>query len=92
MLTLGDNGGISILSNDHVVVPLYNQNKVVETDSQGKVVWEANVQLPNAAHRLPNGNTLVSSVQSARVVEINRVGKVVWEYKETTQPIRASRR
>jgi HEAT repeat protein len=86
------NGGVAILPNDHVVVPLYNQNKVVESDSQGKVVWEANVQLPNAAYRLPNGNTLVSSIQSARVVEINRVGKVVWEYKENTQPIRASRR
>jgi HEAT repeat protein len=86
------NGGVSILANDHVIVPLYNQHKVVESDSQGKTVWEAPVQWPNAAHRLPNGNTLVSSLQSTRVVEINRVGKVVWEYKDNTQPIRANRR
>jgi hypothetical protein len=86
------NGGVDILPNDHVVVPLYNQNKVVESDNQGKVVWEATVTLPNAARRLPNGNTLVSSVQSGRVVEINRTGKVVWEYKDNLQPIRASRR
>jgi hypothetical protein len=86
------NGGVTILPNDHVVIPLYNQHKVVESDSQGKIVWEAPVQLPNAAFRLPNGNTLVSSVQNARVVEINRAGKVVWEYKDNTYPIRAIRR
>jgi HEAT repeat protein len=86
------NGDLHILPNDRVIVPLYNQNKVVENDLQGKTIWEASVTWPNSAQRLPNGNTLVASVQSMRVVEIDRAGKVVWEYKDNIQPIRAHRR
>jgi hypothetical protein len=64
----------------------------VENNLENKVIWEANVTWPTSAQRLPNGNTLVASVQAMRVVEIDRGGKVVWEYKDNIQPIRAHRR
>jgi HEAT repeat protein len=86
------NGDVHILPNDRVIVPLYNQNKVVENNLESKVLWEANVTWPTSAQRLPSGNTLVASVQAMRVVEIDRNGKVVWEYKDNVQPIRAHRR
>jgi hypothetical protein len=84
--------GIEILANDRVLYPLYGQNKVVEYDADGKIVWEAQVQLPTSAIRLPNGNTLVASQQTQKVVEINKAGKVVHEYKGSQFPIRATRR
>ena len=42
--------------------------------------------------RLPNGNTLVSTITPWKVVELDRAGKVVWESKENAQAIRAERR
>ncbi|HEY1858802.1 MAG TPA: HEAT repeat domain-containing protein [Gemmataceae bacterium] len=84
--------GIEILPNDHVLYPMYGQNKVVEYDGDGKIVWEAQMQLPTSAIRLPNGNTLIASQQSQKVVEVNKAGKVVNEYKGSQFPIRATRR
>jgi hypothetical protein len=86
------NGDAHILPNDRVIVPLFNQNKVVENNLENKAIWEASVTWPTSAQRLPNGNTLVASVQAMRVVEIDRNGKVVWEFKDNIQPIRAHRR
>ncbi|MFL5240919.1 MAG: HEAT repeat domain-containing protein [Gemmataceae bacterium] len=75
-------GGINILNNDHVIMPLYNNGKVVEYDPTGKQIWEATFQWPTCVYRLPNGNTLVGSQQSAKTVELDKSGKVVWEAKE----------
>jgi hypothetical protein len=75
-------GGINILNNDHVIMPLYNNGKVVEYDPTGKQIWEASFQWPTCAYRLPNGNTLVGSQQSAKTVELDKGGKIVWEAKE----------
>jgi len=83
---------IDILPNDHVLYPQYSSNKVTEYDGEGKVVWEANVQWPTSAFRLPNGNTLVACQQQQKVFEINKAGKVVSEYKDTLHPMRAQRR
>jgi len=75
-------GGFEILKNDHVLMCHYNNQKVVEYDGDGKVVWEAAFQWPTTAHRLPNGNTVIGSQQSAKLVEVDKTGKVVKEYKE----------
>jgi HEAT repeat protein len=75
-------GGINILNNDHVIMPLYNNGKVVEYDPTGKQIWEASFQWPTCAYRLPNGNTLIGSQQSAKTVELDKGGKIVWESKE----------
>jgi hypothetical protein len=85
------NGYVDVLSNDHVVVPMYSNHKVVEYDAQGKSVWEASVNMPVSARRLPNGNTLVASMNQ-RVVELDRAGKIVWENKDPVRPVRADRR
>jgi hypothetical protein len=83
---------IDILPNDHVIYPQYSANKVTEYDGDGKIVWEATVQWPTSAFRLPNGNTLVACQQQQKVFEINKAGKVVSEYKDTLHPMRAQRR
>jgi hypothetical protein len=85
---------IEALAGGRVLVPQPNQSKVVEYDVDGKVVWEAAVQQPFSASRLPNGNTLVTGPNLGKVVELNRAGRVVWEHKTTgnERPYRARRR
>src|SRR5262249_13113798 len=63
-------GRIEVLPNGRVLVPVYSANKVVEMEGEGKIVWEAPVPFntPIAAHRLPNGNTLVTSMNQAPAV------------------------
>jgi hypothetical protein len=50
------------------------------------------VEEPVAAVRLPNGNTLVTSMTQNRAVELDRAGKEVWQYKGETRVTRAFRR
>lgn len=89
----GYGAGAEFLPNDHVIMPLINQNKVAEYNSSGKIVWEANVNQPCSAHRLPNGNVLVACQNFHNVIELNRAGKTVWEYKDgNIQPHYARRR
>ncbi len=85
---------IEALSGGRVLVPQPNLSKVIEYDGDGKQVWEASVQFPFSASRLPNGNTLVASPNSGKVVELNRSGRVVWEHKTTgnERPYRVRRR
>jgi PQQ-like domain len=85
-------GRIEVLPNGHVLVPEMGNNRVVEHDADGKVVWEATVPQPIAAVRLPNGNTLVTSMTQNRAVELNRAGKEVWEYRADLRVTRALRR
>jgi hypothetical protein len=84
-------GSIDLLANGNVLVPNYTQNKVVEYDNKGKVVWEANVERPGSAMRLANGHTLVSSPLSKRVVELDRDGKEVWKCEMEGRPYKAYR-
>jgi hypothetical protein len=71
---------------------VYGNQRVVEFDPTGKQVWSVNVQLPTAAQRLPNGNTLVSSLSARRVIEYNRDGQEVWSYQTEGQVFMARRR
>jgi HEAT repeat protein len=69
-----------ILANGHVILPVPFQNKVMEYDQDGKVVWEASIVQPIAAERLPNGHTLVTNQQfPLRLLELDRNGKQVAE-------------
>jgi outer membrane protein assembly factor BamB len=85
-------GGIDILPNGNVLVPVATQNKVFEYDAKGKVVWEADVQRPSSAQRLPNGHTLVSGSSSRRVVELDHDGKEVWKFDSDGMTYKAYRR
>ena len=40
-------------------------------------MWQANVQLPIAVQRLPNGHSLVASCNAKRVTELDRAGREV---------------
>ncbi len=85
-------GKIDVLANGHVLVPEMANNRVLEYDETGKVVWEGAVDGPIAAVRLPNGNTLVTTMNQHRAVELDVKGKEVWEYKSDTRVTRAFRR
>lgn len=74
-------GGIDVMPNGHILVPIFQANRVVEYDAEGKQVKTFNVQWPNSAQRLPNGNTLIASQNSRRVVEFDRTGREVWSHQ-----------
>lgn len=73
-------GSIDILPSGGVIIPDFQQNRVVEFDAEGKQVAQFHVQWPNSVMRLPNGNTLVGSQNTRRVIEFDRNGQEVWNY------------
>jgi len=85
-------GRIHVLANNHVIVAEKDHGRVAEYDGDGKLVWEAKVEEPIAAVRIPNGNTLVTSMTQNRAVEIDPKGKEVWQFKADTRVNRAFRR
>jgi HEAT repeat protein len=89
----GQGQGMEVLPNGRVLVAQTWQNKVVEYDSDGKTVWEATVNQPLSAVRLPNGRLLVASAMwPPKLTEIDRSGKVVAESQPPVQPSRIKRR
>jgi outer membrane protein assembly factor BamB len=88
------NGGrIDVQPNGHILVPLKDSNKVVEYDSEGKMVWEAAVDEPVAAVRLPNGHTLITTLNQRRAFEVDGSAQEIWEFKSTDSRVtRAWRR
>jgi HEAT repeat protein/dihydrofolate reductase len=85
-------GSIDVLPNGNVLIPDFQQQRVVEYDTNGNQVNQINTPWPNAAMRLPNGHTLVTSQNARRVSEINRAGAVVWSYDVDGQLFNARRR
>jgi HEAT repeat protein len=85
-------GSLEVLPTGHVLVPQYALDKVVEFDSDGRVVWEARVPAPSAATRLRNGHTLVGTGTSRRVLELDRTGTIVWQQRTEGQLWCARRR
>jgi hypothetical protein len=73
-------GGMDWLPNGRILLPMYQQNKVIETDDQGKILWEATVTQPNAVVKLPNGHVLATSYIGNKAVELDREGKEVWSH------------
>lgn len=88
-------GRLHMLPNGRVLVPHHGEGKVAEYDSRGKVVWEVNFDQPIVASRLPNGNTLITSMNPwVGAVEVDRLGNHVWSYQHAsnTRVTRAIRR
>ena len=85
-------GRIDVLANGNVLLPEAGNNRVVELNPQGAVVWQAGMEQPIAAVRLRNGNTLVTSMIEHRAVEVDHEGKEVWQYRVDTRVTRAFRR
>ena len=67
-------GNFEVLANGHIIVPHYNQHRVVEYDHDGKQVGNPiiNQQWPNSVVRLPNGNLLLTSQNLRQVNEFDR--------------------
>ena len=75
-------GRIDVLPSGHVLIPEHVANRVVELDADGKQVSTLGVELPIMAQRLPNGHTLVTSMQVALgAIEFDAEGKQVWQHK-----------
>jgi hypothetical protein len=90
-------GRLDVQPDGRVLIPQTYDHCVVEYDAKGEVVRKFPIAEPIAATRLPNGNTLITSIINKeavekRAVEFDLVGKMVWEYKATTRVTRAYRR
>jgi hypothetical protein len=70
----------------------YSENKIVEVDEKGKVVFEMeNVLGPWDAQCLDNGNLLITEFSISRVREVTRKGDTVWQFEDLKSPYAASR-
>jgi hypothetical protein len=56
--------GFDVLPGGGVVVPLEDRNTVTMYDAEGRRVWQAAVERPQSAVRLPSGHTLVASTKT----------------------------
>jgi HEAT repeat protein len=87
--TLGGINAAEILAGNRVLCTS-SQNRIVEFDDNGKIVWEASVMTPQCATRLSRGTTLVTIVGGLKLLEIDRSSRVVQEWKDLpVKPIRA---
>lgn len=85
-------GRIDVRANGHVLIPEKDNNRVVEYDGDGQMVWETAVEQPIAALRLANGNTLITLYNGNQAIEVDSAGKEVWHFKTDTRVSRAFRR
>lgn len=85
-------GSIEVLPGGGVLVPLFQENRVVEFDGNGRQVGQISMPLPNSVVRLPNGHTLIASLNTRRIVEFNGQGREVWSYQAEGMVFNARRR
>lgn len=80
-------GGMDVLPNGGVLLPDWQQQRVVEYDRDGRQVNQINgLTWPLGVQRLPNGNTLISTqnaggINTGRVVEYDRKGNQVMSFQ-----------
>lgn len=73
---IGDLRLLRPLENGNFLLSLAAAHKVVEVDSSGKIVWNADLTDKGyLAIRLPNGHTLATSGQDCRLYDIDTAGK-----------------
>src|SRR5262249_25196761 len=71
-------GRLYATGHGRVLVPHNGENKVVEYDRNGKSIWEVPFESPVVAVRLPNGNTVITSMNNeVGAVEVDRTGATV---------------
>lgn len=74
-------GSMEILPNGNIIVPHYNNQRVVEYNESGAQVGNPiQIAWPNSVVRLPNGNSLVTSYNQRQVYEFNG-NQQVWNYQ-----------
>lgn len=64
-------GCMDVLANGNIIVPHYQQQRVVEYNQDGGQVATFNLNWPNSVVRLPNGNTLIASQNTRQIVEFD---------------------
>jgi hypothetical protein len=82
------------LPNGHTVIAGGNNNRVIEVDAKGKIVWSIDQkELPGITlawvttlHALPNGNLIIGNChagpENPQLFEVTRDKKVVWTFKD----------
>jgi len=79
--------GVERLPNGNTLVASSNENRIVEVDPKGNIVWsygdgsEKMLNWPRDADRLDNGNTLVTDTKNNCIIEVTKEGKVVWSFE-----------
>lgn len=82
-----------LIRGGHVLIADEGNNRVIEVDRRGNIVWQygspddtATLNAPAFASRLPNGHTLISDSLNNRIVEVDMAKNVVWTYYTNLQP------
>lgn len=80
--------GMDVVGEDRVLV--CEITKVAEYDLKtgGRLVWKYDIGQPTSVQRLPNGNTLIASLNMNKAIEVDPTfksqdhpdGRAVWEY------------
>jgi outer membrane protein assembly factor BamB len=80
------------LANGNTLIAGGNNNRVIEVDKDGKIVWKIDHdELPNiklywvtSLHVLPNGNVVIGNTHAGKdnpqLIEVTRDKKVVWTF------------
>jgi len=72
--------GIAVTPGGKLLVT--HQNQVAEYDlKDGKAGWTFDVRSPTSVQRLPNGNTLIASLDNNRALEVTPDREVGWEFQ-----------
>ncbi len=83
------------LAEGHLLVADSENDRVVEFNSDGKIVWvvggSARLDWPRDADRLSSGHTLIVDSYNDRIVEVNSEGEIVWAVKTGRLPYDADR-
>jgi hypothetical protein len=70
-----------LLENGHLLITDRNNDRVVEVDLAGEVVWSySRLTRPHNGDRLSNGDTLIANSEENQVVEVSAAGEIVWSY------------
>jgi len=82
------------LDNGNTLIGGGNNNRVLEVDKEGKIVWQVDQSdLPGitlawvtTVQALPNGNVILGNCHATdknpQLIEVNREKKVVWQFKD----------
>jgi hypothetical protein len=83
------------LADGHLLVADSENDRVVEFNSNGEIVWKvggsARLDWPRDADRLSNGHTLITDSYNDRIVEVNSEGEIVWAVETGNLPYDADR-